>query len=69
VAAELGLTKAQVTEITSVQFEFVTRIMRQNTMEGIILPYMGKIKIKPEKIFNMHTYANKQVKLNTSTPQ
>lgn len=69
VAQELGLSKAQVQDIVSSQFEFTARIMRQNTMEGIIYPYLGKIKVKPERIFGMHNRSNKNVKLNTSSPK
>lgn len=69
VAEELGMTKEEVRSMVSSQFEFCTLIMRMNTMEGIILPYLGKIRVKPERIFGLHTRANKNVLLNTSTPE
>lgn len=69
IAQELGISKTQVQDIVSSQFEFTTRIMRMNTMEGVILPYLGKIKVKPERIFGIHTRANKNVRMNTSTPE
>ena len=70
VSQELGLTKAQVTEIVSAQFEYVTYVMRMNTLYGVILPYLGKIKVKVERIFGLHhRRAENHIKVNTSTPK
>lgn len=70
VAQELGIPRSQVAEIVSAQFEYVTFVMRMNTLYGVILPYLGKIKVKVERIYGLHIRrADNHLKVNTSTPK
>lgn len=70
VAFETGLSKEQVSDITKIQGEYTVRVMRMGTLEGVMWPLFGKIKVKAKRVYKMfHAYGNSTVRKNTTRPK
>jgi len=50
VADEIGVDEKLVQEVVNAHSKFTAKIVRVGAFEGVIMPYLGKIKVNPYKV-------------------
>lgn len=65
-ALDVGVSKALAYEVVSCQDDFIAYKIREGGFEGILIPRLGKIKIKPTRVHAVQeAIATADIKKNT----
>lgn len=57
---EDGGSLNEITQIVETQFEYVAKVMKHGTFEGVLLPYLGKFWAKPRRVQLFNQAMNKK---------